>query len=723
MSWRPSQQRVSARWLAIALLAGCGGTTPAVVEDPVATTITLSVASADLTFINETVPLSAIVLDQNGNSIGGAITWASDDETVATVTMTGIVRAAGNGSAEVTATVGAISASATINVQQVATFIAAVSGADQVAVAGNALAEPVVVLAQDAAGTPVDGTTVSFTPNSGDGSVSVGSVVVGADGLASTEWTLGTSFGPQRLVAAIAGAAGTDATILATAFSDTPTPDLVADATISVLRPDPSTLETFRVRNTVRNAGDLASGGYTVRVLEGTTEVASVDLPSLDPSAEELVELQVGPLTAGSHDLTLVIDPDDSILELNEENNEALRSVFVALQTSVSTGTQGGINLALEESVLYRLEVPAGSAALTVALSGGSGDADVFIEEGSRPSDRTEYDDCVAAGPTNDDSCQILDPEGTYHILLNSPQAATSGLTMDITLGNTVAPFDLDLVFVDRGTPSQDSAMVAAAERWMEVLIGDIPDQVFTPQNSIPADQCITGQAEVTEPIDDVRIYVSIAFIDGPLGVLGQARPCWVRHQSLLPIIGLIQFDEADLERIEGDGDMDVVILHEMAHVLGVGPLWDGRGLLESPSVPPAGMSGADTHFRGVRAIAAFDAAGGVNYTGGAKVPVENVAGAGSGDAHWRESVFDEELMTPFIDGGVINPLSAITIESLADLGYGVDVSQADPYAKLFTTAPRVSASSGRKIDLRGDIAEGPIVVVDRDGRIVEIMR
>ena len=40
----------------------------------------------------------------------------------------------------------------------------------------------------------------------------------------------------------------------------------------------------------------------------------------------------------------------------------------------------------------------------------------------------------------------------------------------------------------------------------------------------------------------------------------------------------------------------------------------------------------------------------------------------------------DTELMTPFIERGVIKPLSAITIRSMEDLGYGVDVSQADSY-------------------------------------------
>ena len=54
---------------------------------------------------------------------------------------------------------------------------------------------------------------------------------------------------------------------------------------------------------------------------------------------------------------------------------------------------------------------------------------------------------------------------------------------------------------------------------------------------------------------------------------------------------------------------------------------------------------GADTHFEGERAIAAFVAAGGANYLG-ARVPVENDPNGGTMDDHWRESVFGTELMS-----------------------------------------------------------------------------
>ena len=91
------------------------------------------------------------------------------------------------------------------------------------------------------------------------------------------------------------------------------------------------------------------------------------------------------------------------------------------------------------------------------------------------------------------------------------------------------------------------------------------------------------------------------------------------------------------------------------------------------PVTPPP-----DTHFDGANAIAAFDDAGGTDYQG-QKVPVENErGGSGARDAHWRKSVMGSELMTFALSGD--GEFSAITIQSMADLGYVVDDSVADDY-------------------------------------------
>ena len=63
------------------------------------------------------------------------------------------------------------------------------------------------------------------------------------------------------------------------------------------------------------------------------------------------------------------------------------------------------------------------------------------------------------------------------------------------------------------------------------------------------------------------------------------------------------------------------------------------------------------------------------------------MGGTGTADAHWRESVFGNELMTGFVDAGT-NPLSRVSVASMADLGYAVNLAGADPY----TLAPGLRA-------------------------------
>ena len=102
-----------------------------------------------------------------------------------------------------------------------------------------------------------------------------------------------------------------------------------------------------------------------------------------------------------------------------------------------------------------------------------------------------------------------------------------------------------------------------------------------------------------------------------------------------------------------------------------------------SPVDPPP-----DTYWAGSQAVAAFNAAGGTNYQGG-KVPVENeFGGRGAQDGHWRYSTMAGEIMTYNLSG---TKVSAVTIQSMADLGYLVDVGAADAFT-VSTSAVRAAS-------------------------------
>ena len=181
--------------------------------------------------------------------------------------------------------------------------------------------------------------------------------------------------------------------------------------------------------------------------------------------------------------------------------------------------------------------------------------------------------------------------------------------------------FHIELVFPTSLTGAQEAAFRLAAERWMTILAPtELPD--FEAQNWSCGDD---SRFERHVAIDDVMIVAVVEEIDGSGGTLARAGPCWVRKASRLPIYGRMTFDAADLERVEQRGDLDDLVLHEMGHVLGIGIIWDDLELLQDPA---SEEQAPDTHFTGPLAIAAFDEAGGRDYTG-AKVPVENTGGSG----------------------------------------------------------------------------------------------
>jgi hypothetical protein len=212
--------------------------------------------------------------------------------------------------------------------------------------------------------------------------------------------------------------------------------------------------------------------------------------------------------------------------------------------------------------------------------------------------------------------------------------------------------FSIEVRFMGGLNAAQQAAFSKAATRWAQVIVGDFP--------SVNIDG---------EVINALVIEASGKNIDGEGNILGQSSPTAFLPNGLTAT-GMMEFDTSDLAEMEDDGSLGSVILHEMGHVLGIGSDW-----AEKREV--VGVRTANPRFVGKQADAEW-----VKLSGLAPrtLPVENHGGPGTSLVHWRETVFGNELMTGFLSGDT-QPLSRMTVASLADLGYTVDFSAADPYA------------------------------------------
>ena len=242
--------------------------------------------------------------------------------------------------------------------------------------------------------------------------------------------------------------------------------------------------------------------------------------------------------------------------------------------------------------------------------------------------------------------------------------------------------FDIEFVFKDfTPTAAKKALFDAAEERWESII-----------KNSLP-DYSVSG-----EVVNDLRIEVELG------SLFTGAASASVRNRRLetrLPAVSRIKIDETYYNNSLSDDLFKSIILHEMAHALGFSAnavVWR-HYLRDRSDYDQIGDEIPASHFLGLLAISAFNAAGGADYAG-AKVPVEDGSTrltSASDRHHWRESVLRDELMTPIAESALI---SAITIQAMADIGYVVDVTQADTYTLPTPSSSKIAKTSVQQVPL-----------------------
>ncbi|MDE2807295.1 MAG: T9SS type A sorting domain-containing protein [Gemmatimonadota bacterium] len=522
------------------------------------------------------------------------------------------------------------------------------------------------------------------------------------------------------------------------------------------------TTRDFDIRATVSNIGSGMSAATTLRYYR--SDDATIDATDTQVSTngveniatelywEHYPHVLVAPVSPGTYYYGACVDPVPGESDTNNNCSEAVPinvgvpDLAIGLAWASTSVPLTGQSFTLTATV--RNQGPNKAASTTLRYY-RSDDATIDATDTRVASDAvsslTGFDGVIGVpagrrSGTSREAISVSAPSspGTYYYGVcadpvpgeaNTENNCSTGIYVRV-VSSGKDPFNIELVFLGDFSDKYKDLMQQAARRWETIITEGLPDVNFSANPHSYTG--FTGETiVVNDMVDDLRISVERDELYSPDGggVVGMGGPSYTRSGNPigLPALGMVVIDtsfgdgnvfKSDrlLEHIRRD-----VMIHEIAHVLGFGSLWAASGLLHESS--------RDAYFNGELAIKAFNAAGGENYSGN-KVPISFLGGSCFMDGHWDpyafrglDREFGTEAMEPTLERG--QALSAITIQSLADLGYVVDVSRADPYrlpASISTYQPPPASAkpvASHDFDLGNP---GAIYVGDEQGRIIRTL-
>ncbi len=190
----------------------------------------------------------------------------------------------------------------------------------------------------------------------------------------------------------------------------------------------------------------------------------------------------------------------------------------------------------------------------------------------------------------------------------------------------------------------------------------------------------------VRRQLGDINIVATTPFIDGAGGILGSAAPTrtvdfaggavdkyGTRRSISISQAGIMNFDIADLPGLQTSGDLVDVVMHEMAHALGFGSLWEQNDLIWADEEDVT-----QYRYDGYAMEKYREESGNIDAS---LIPIEQDGGGGTALGHWDDDdpFFNQtdttgraELML-----GALLPaqqfVSGTTFGSFADLWFVVD--------------------------------------------------
>lgn len=565
---------------------------------------------------------------------------------------------------------------------KVPTKLLPVSAAPISGTVGSVLGTIPSVTLQDQKGRAMANVWVRWVANAGK--VVNDSSKTDANGTASAgNWTLGTVAGPQTLNATVIGL---PITVITADAKPGPAASLtvITTASSAVVASDVTTLPSVRATDVYNNP--VPGAAVTFTVTSGAGSITGAQQTTNASGVATVGSWKLGTL-AGAQTLRADVAATGASTTMTATALSAPASQIVLVTGNGQTG-YANKRLCTSPTISVRDQYGNGVGGIPVVFVPANGSG--TVTGGTVNTSATTGNATVTAWN--------LGASGVQTLVATAAGLTGKSVTFEAAIGPE-AGYSICARFIgDGGTPRQREAVTKAVVRWQKVIVGHVGTRNF----SAPAGECHSSIPAINESVEDLLLFVEIAAIDGPRNILGQAGPCYVYTPANLTLMGFLQLDAADLELMLTDGTLDNVVTHEIGHILGIGTLWNYRRTLLT------GAGTADPFFLGAEARSQFGLL--PNNYAGTPVPVENTGGAGTRDAHWRKSVFNTELMQGFSNPSM--PMSRVTVGSLADLGYTVDLNGADNFS--FLSALRSTPLVER--EMISDVMDIPLWGVERNG-------
>lgn len=197
--------------------------------------------------------------------------------------------------------------------------------------------------------------------------------------------------------------------------------------------PAPGTAGSIKV--TVKNNGDQEASNVTVRALDGDNVIGSIAVPTI--SGNSLATTSFSYETSGrneTHQITIVVDPDDLIAELSESNNRASKSLSVQSEKIGVTEqyiSPNGDGVKDTTDFYFRLDVP---QTVTVAVMNKTGQT---VKTFNGPELNNTSGGIVTWDGLDDNGMVVAD--GQYNIRLTGSGNSQLG-SASVTVDNNRSP-------------------------------------------------------------------------------------------------------------------------------------------------------------------------------------------------------------------------------------------------------------------------------------------